>query len=296
MLQVSKIWDEYKSQDGGGMKHMISNAHGSEVKHHGKDASYQLPSYDADAINNSSAITKFRDRQDMNGNTVAFDDVLSKIVAINTDTHGAATIRQLAGELLRQHNILVPRATLGRILVDHKFIFHKDYIKPLLSERNRLNRCMFAYSKIDFDIPLITVDGEEYFTMRDRTRNEVFLDEKWYFVDKIAEVQRRQDSEPKPATRRVYKKSQAAIPRIMFLVAMSNPRVISPSCCCRCCSNIVALATEDLALFSICALLSSALLPSKRHLGYTSPFLSSGMPRQDSSFRWKDRMLALYGA
>lgn len=114
------------------------------------------------------------------------------------------TIRDLA------YSLKIPPSTMHRIVrdPDNGFRRHTSSLKPFLKESNKLERVLYAVSKIH---------GETYQDMED----EVHVDEKWFFLTRVNESYLLLDCEDDPQ-RSVGHKSH--IDKIMFLAATAKPR------------------------------------------------------------------------
>lgn len=222
MPQVQKVWHEFFHQKEEKIKHMISNAHGQAVQN-GKIGEEEKK---AVTLTDFNSPHHFKDRVDMDGNTHPFEDVLTMIVTINSELDGRASVRALSGELLKRCNMLIPKSTLDRILVDYRFLFHKSYLKPLLSRKNRLDRAIYCFEKIDLKKKSVTDDdGKVYIQFNDQEyKREIVLDEKLYYIDVIKARQRfsAMDSVTHHG-RKVVSKTQMA--SLMFLVALVPPQM-----------------------------------------------------------------------
>lgn len=222
--QVQNIWHEFYNQKEAKIKHMISNAHGQAVQN-GKMG--EVEEKTAVTLADFNTAHHFKDRVDMDGKTHSFDDVLTMIVAVNSEVDGRASVRDLSGELLKQCNMLIPKSTLDRILVDYRFLFHKNYLKPSLSRKNRLDRAIYCFGKIDLSQQCVTDDdGQVCLRFNDQQyKSEMVLDEKLYYIDVIKARQRysAMDLLVKHHARKVYSKTQ--MPSLMFLVALLPPQM-----------------------------------------------------------------------
>ena len=222
MPQVQKVWHEFYNQKDDKIKHMISNAHGQSVQKGkvGEEGKKTITLADFNSPHH------FKDRVDMDGKTHPFDDVLAMIVAVNSEVDGRASVRALSGELLKRCNILIPKSTLERILVDYRFLFHKNYLKPLLSRKNRLDRAMYCFGKIDLSQQCVNDDEGQLCLLFDdqQYKHEVVLDEKLYYIDVIKARQRSSAMDlVKHRARKVVSKTQ--MPSLMFLVALVPPQM-----------------------------------------------------------------------
>ena len=218
--QVGNIWHEFYYQRDSNIKHMISNAHGQAVK------SGNIDSEETVGLADFNSAHHFRDRVDLDGNTRSFEDVLAMIVAVNSEVKGRASVRALSGEILKRCNILIPKSTLDRILVDYRFLFHKNYLKPLLSRKNRLDRAIYCFEKIDLSLPSVTnEDGVLCLQFNNRQyKREVVLDEKLYYIDRIKTRQRSSSMDSvKHHVRRVQNKTQMT--SLMFVVVLAPPQM-----------------------------------------------------------------------
>jgi hypothetical protein len=114
------------------------------------------------------------------------------------------TVRDLAAKLS------IPKSTLHDMMQedDNGYRRHSSALKPHLTEVNKVERVLYAIGK---------VDGECFKNMED----EVYVDEKWFYLTRDRQNYILLDNEPDPH-RTVSHKSH--IDKIMFLAATAKPR------------------------------------------------------------------------
>ena len=162
----------------------------------------------------------FKDRITEAGSRLSADQQLSLIKEVNSTTGGKTSVRELAAELQRLHRLSIPVSSLQDIL-HPSFHHHRSYVKPLLSDKNVVQRVLKALDQVDLSV-VHRINEREFFKLKD-LRKLLFLDEKWFYIAQEKERVRVANGDSNPPSHAVHHKSH--IPKLMFEELVGYPQV-----------------------------------------------------------------------
>lgn len=134
------------------------------------------------------------------------ESVKKKIKKENFKSGGMAPIRTLSLKLKN------PKSTLHRWINKMGAIITTSWLKPALTEQQKLARLKFVLERRD--------GNTEYF---EELLNVIHVDESWFFMHRDRKKIRVFPGDRKPPATRVHHKSH--IQKLMFIIAVANPNL-----------------------------------------------------------------------